>query len=107
MKNETEYQQLIDFYGVERQVDKSIEKMSELTIGLLSRRIDGSSLMLEGRADIASKISSVENILQQLKMIFLIEKDVDKIRPHKLKIALNDVKIAKEKILEAQGKNWP
>ncbi len=60
-------QAAVDHYGPERQVDKAIEEMSELTKALLKLRYRKDEHTTE---DVLEEMADVEIMLDQLKLIF-------------------------------------
>ena len=65
MKNKLQY--IIDTYGTASQVDIAIEECSELTKALLKHRRSPGE---KAREDIIDEIADVENMLNQLKIIY-------------------------------------
>ena len=60
-------QTAIDHYGSERQIDKAIEEMSELTKALLKLRLVKNEQNTES---VLEEMADVEIMLDQLKLIF-------------------------------------
>ena len=65
MKSKLQY--IVDTYGTANQVDKAIEECSELTKALLKHRQKPGE---EAREAIIDEIADVENMLNQLKIIY-------------------------------------
>ena len=83
-------QKAILTYGKESQVDMAIEEMSELTKALLKERrnekteVIKSSAPLQFILNIIEEIADVEIMLEQLKMIFDCESQVDEMKSYKI-----------------------
>lgn len=65
---------IIDYYGKENQIVKAIEEMAELQQVLAKILTQPSKV---SKISITTEIADVEIMLNQLKMIFDCEKDVD------------------------------
>lgn len=59
-------QAAVDHYGSDRQIDKAIEEMSELTKALLKLRYDANEQTVE---NVFEEMADVEIMLDQLKLI--------------------------------------
>ena len=71
------YQEAIQQYGKESQIDVAIEEMAELTQALLHER--------RGRsANIAEEIADVRIMLRQLELIFSCTEEVETLRQKKI-----------------------
>jgi hypothetical protein len=91
-------QKIIDHYGLTRQSDKTVEEILELTakisqlgIMIMHKKLDRSYLQNNFRRDLASEIADVENMLDQLKMIFLLENIVKETRIYKLNRTIRNI----------------
>lgn len=88
------YRECIEAWGIEAQEDMAIEETSELTKAILKHRRrpsgDTISALLEEMAD-------AEIMLEQLRAIYDIRKDVDRIKADKLKRLFNRLAFSKHK----------
>ena len=84
MENENKpiYNQAIEHYGVNSQIDIAIEEMSELTKALLKHRRYGTEDTYKAIRD---ELADVEICLEQIKLIYLIDdKSLEFIKNSKL-----------------------
>lgn len=84
MENENKpiYNQAIEHYGVNSQIDIAIEEMSELTKALLKHRRYGTEDTYKAIRD---ELADVEICLEQIKLIYLIDdKSLEFIKNFKL-----------------------
>lgn len=82
MENEPIYNQAIEHYGVNSQIDIAIEEMSELTKALLKHRRYGTEDTYKA---IREELADVEICLEQIKLIYLIDdKSLEFIKNFKL-----------------------
>lgn len=81
---DTIYEQCIDKYGVQSQIDMCIEEMSELTKALLKYRRKNANLVPKDselgktRADIIDELADVKIMCRQMELIFQAEAEVEK-----------------------------
>ena len=86
---------IINRYGVPSQIDMVIEECSELTKALLKmrRNTDTSPETVESlKAEIITKIADVSIMLEQLKIIFDCDEEVNREIDYKLKRQLERIK---------------
>ena len=73
---------IIDCYGTKSQEDVAIEEMAELQKAILKHRRSAGE---KTRADIVEEIADVENMLEQLKIIYSCSKEIEGIKDYKIK----------------------
>ena len=79
-------QRAIDTYGEERQIDKALEEMSELTKALLKMRYAKSTgverdILMDA---VSEETADVEIMLEQLHMIYQNDKKVEEYKQKKI-----------------------
>ena len=83
-------QKAIETYGVNAQIDVAVEEMAELTKALVKDRRnctfskDDLGILVKGRMSVYDGIADALIMLEQIKMIFDCEKDVEEIKGQKI-----------------------
>lgn len=85
MENQKLFESLIDKFGKDRQIDKAIEEMSELTKALLKYRENPAKD--ENIINVLEELEDVKIMCEQLEIMFLVNSEnkiySDKIRENK------------------------
>ena len=82
MTEEKIYKRALEKWGVETQIKMCIEELAELIQTLIKygRKINGSN-----KNDIAEEIADVELMIEQMKVVFDIHKEVEEWKHEKIK----------------------
>jgi len=86
-------QKIIDFYGKENQIEKTIEELLELALVLKQGINKDPQRLRVALNDLASEIADVEIMLEQLKMIFEFENRINVWRRKKIQRTIEQIKI--------------
>jgi hypothetical protein len=87
MTNDQILQKAIDTYGADRQIDKCIEEMAELTKSMLKHRYGRS---VDSLNEVKSEIADVKITIKQMEMLFgsCLEEETYKIKRLKERLGL-------------------
>ena len=89
MKKQTEQyiQKIAEYYGLDNQLNKTIEECAELIQALVK---------LESRENTIEEIADVQIMLKQMLYLLDCEKEVEKVMEYKINRQLERIKQAKE-----------
>lgn len=82
----------IDTFGSEYQIDRAIEELAELTQALLKYRRAGEADLGDALKNVHEEIVDAQIVLEQLKMLFAYDKQIEQTKLARLKETIANVK---------------
>jgi len=82
----------IKTFGSEYQIDRAIEELAELTQALLKYRRAGEADLGDALKNVHEEIVDVQIVLEQLKMLFAYDKQIEQTKLARLKETIANVK---------------
>lgn len=82
----------IDTFGSEYQIDRAIEELAELTQALLKYRRAGEADLGDALKNVHEEIVDAQIVLEQLKMLFAYDKQIEQTKLARLKETIANIK---------------